>query len=357
MMNTKPITLLILPLILATCGKSAPRIAVVCEENNVGNYIIKWETTPRLEGDVKIYASTDPGYIPENTPAATANITDLRTTVVSNNPAQRYYYTVLFAGKHRVKTATRNVSLPGIQNFRDMGGYPAYSQHKQVRWGMLYRSAEIDTLYPASLQKLKNMRLKTIIDLRAPSESKRSPLKEKEFNLVRIPIDVGDLENVVKNIDEGQLTNDTVYHIVEQANREMIYKYTKEFRKIFDLLLDKDNYPLLIHCSSGKGRTGVVAALIFSALGVDEETIMDDYRLSNNYFDIASASQQAYSLPVPYQEAITTLYSAHTEFLNAAKDAAECSYGDVGTYLRKGIGLTKDETRELRGILLEERGL
>ena len=84
MMNTKPITLLILPLILAACGKSAPRIAVVCEENNVGNYIIKWETMPRLEGDVRLSASTVPGYIPVPTRAATPNRTPLLPTVVSN---------------------------------------------------------------------------------------------------------------------------------------------------------------------------------------------------------------------------------------------------------------------------------
>ena len=349
---------LALTMLLSACGGATPHITVVCEENSVGNSIVKWETKPALEGDVKVFASTDPEDIPEIRPVATANIADQWTTVVSNDPTRRHYYTLLFNDKYRVRVATRNVNVPGVQNFRDLGGYPVYARHKQVRWGMLYRSAQIDLTQPATLDKLNNLGIRTLIDLRDTAEYPRTTDSlPGQPRVVHIPIHAGNLADILAGIDRESIQSDTVYRIVERINRHIVTVHASDFRRMFDTLLDEDNYPAVICCTTGKGRTGVVAALIFSALGVDEETIMDDYRLSNNYFDIASASQQAYSLPVPYQEAITTLYSAHTEFLNAAKDAAECSYGDVGTYLRKGIGLTKDETRELRGILLEERGL
>lgn len=136
------LNLLTCVLLLPACSGTAPHISIVCEENNVGNSIVKWEIAPLIKGNVKVYASTDPNNIPEDSPVAIANISDQRMTIVTTDPTKRYYYTLVFNDKYRVKIATRNVNIPGIQNFRDMGGYPSYPTKKRVRWGMLYRSAQ-----------------------------------------------------------------------------------------------------------------------------------------------------------------------------------------------------------------------
>ena len=114
-------------LVLPSCSGTSPAISVVCEENNVGNCIIKWETAPVLKGQVKVYTSTSPEAIPEDSPIAMANISSGKMTIVTNDPSQRYYYLMVFNNKYRVKVATRNINIPGIQNFRDLGGYESAS--------------------------------------------------------------------------------------------------------------------------------------------------------------------------------------------------------------------------------------
>ena len=131
-----------------------------------------------MKGNVKVYASTNPDYIPEDVPVAMANISDLRMTVITTDPFQRYYYSLVFGNKYRIKVATRNVNIPGVQNFRDLGGYSSYTTKKKMRWGMLYRSGAIDSLATCSRTELKNLGIKTIIDLRANSEvQKQNPLQ------------------------------------------------------------------------------------------------------------------------------------------------------------------------------------
>ena len=345
---------LALTMLLTACGGATPHITVVCEENNVGNSIVKWETKPAIEGYVKVFASTDPDDIPEIRPVATANIADQWATVVTDDPAKRHYYTLLFNDKYRVRVATRNVNVPDVQNFRDLGGYPVYARHKQVRWGMLYRSAQIDLTQPATRDKLNNLGIRTLIDLRDTSEYSRtaSDTLPGQPRVVHIPIHAGNLADILTGIDRESIQSDTVYRIVERINRHIVAVHASDFRRIFDILLDEDNYPAVIYCTTGKGRTGIAAALLLSALGVNDEDIMDDYRLSNRYFDIPAATSYAYELPTRSQEAITTVYSAREGFLDAARDEIEHAYGSVDDYLRRAVGLEKEDLKQLRKILL-----
>ena len=326
---------------------------MVCEENNVGNSVIKWETAPLLKGQVQVYASTSPTLIPEESPVAMSNISDGKMTIITEDPSQRYYYMMVFNNKYRVRVATRNVNIPGVQNFRDLGGYKSTDTGKMISWGMLYRSAQIDSISPGSRRELKNMGIRTIIDLRSEEKLHNYPqLDDKEFRIVHIPIPTGNMESILQGIRKEKIKSDTIYRLVERMNRKLVANYQKEFREVFDILLNPDCYPAVIHCTSGKGRTGVVSALLLAALGVNEDVIMSDYRLSNDYFNIPKASKYAYELPANSQEAITTIYSAKEDFLNAAKDQIESEYGSIQGYLEKGIGLSTEEIRQLRSILL-----
>ena len=343
---------LALTLLLSACGRVTPHITAACEEDSASNSIImKWETRPAIEGEVKVFASTDPDHIRENRPVATAPIINQWMTIANNQPSQRHYYTLLFNDRYRVRVASRTVNVPGVQNFRDLGGYPVYAQHKRIRWGMLYRSARIDLSQPATRDKLNHLGIRTVIDLRTPSES---PLPAGTLpgqpRVVHIPIPVDCLTDILADIDQQRIQPDTIGRIVERINRHIVAANAPAFRQMFDILLDKENYPAVIQCSTGKGRTGIASALVLSALGVNDDDIMTDYRLSR--FNIPTAISYVYELPVRSQEALITLFSARENFLNAAKDEIERTYGSVDEYLTKAVGLQKDEQRQLQEILL-----
>ena len=343
---------LALTLLLSACGRVTPHITAACEEDSASNSIImKWETRPAIEGEVKVFASTDPDHIRENRPVATAPIANQWMTIANNQPSQRHYYTLLFNDRYRVRVASRTVNVPGVQNFRDLGGYPVYAQHKRIRWGMLYRSARIDLSQPATRDKLNHLGIRTVIDLHTPSES---PLPAGTLpgqpRVVHIPIPVDCLTDILADIDQQRIQPDTIGRIVERINRHIVAANAPAFRQMFDILLDKENYPAVIQCSTGKGRTGIASALVLSALGVNDDDIMTDYRLSR--FNIPTAISYVYELPVRSQEALITLFSARENFLNAAKDEIECTYGSVDEYLTKAVGLQKDELKDLRKILL-----
>ena len=76
--------------------------------------------------------------------------------------------------------------------------------------------------------------------------------------------------------------------------------------------------------------------------------------LVHQWETVAAASRYAYQLPARSQEAITTLFSAREDFLNAAIEEMERRYGDTDTYLQRGIGLTKEERKRLQDILLTD---
>ncbi|MDL2291906.1 tyrosine-protein phosphatase, partial [Bacteroides sp. OttesenSCG-928-F21] len=264
-------------LLVSSCSGESLNISVVCEENSVGNCIIKWETTPLIEGKVKIYASTHPEKIPEAVPVSIANISDQRIVIVPADPTKRYYYKMVFNNRHRVVTATRNINIPGIQNVRDLGGYSA-NKGKTVRYGKVFRSGEFDHLSSSAYTELKNIGIKTIVDLRDPKEvsTVNSGLKTKEFNVIQIPIGIINAHEIIRELVKGEVRNDSIHRLVLRMNRELVTYYRAEYKQLFDVLLEKKNYPVMIHCTSGKGRTAIASSLLFAALGVSYDSAMHD---------------------------------------------------------------------------------
>lgn len=325
--------------VLPSCTGNSPNIVAVCEEDNVGNYIIKWETPSRVKGKVKVYASTNPDRIPPRNPIAIANVSDQRLTVVTNNPVHRYYYLMVFDNRYRIKIAGRKINAPGIQNLCDIGGYKL-GGGKDVKWGKLYRASSIDTLNRYSLDKLKNTGIRTIIDLDGTTFIRKGEfLKRLGFKVTHVPISS---ENQIYNeLRKKEIIGNNNMH----EACEFIMRNHLEYKRIFEILLDKTNYPIMFHCSSNKRSTAVVSLLILTCLGVNIEFVIDDYRLHNS----SVSPKLTYPLPKKPKRTVNT----YEEFLTDFAKQIDKNYGNIYAYLEKEIGLTRDNIRELKKILVE----
>lgn len=171
---------------------------------------------------------------------------------------------------------TRLVRLEGAYNFRDLGGYPA-ADGRRVKRGRLFRSADLSGLTDADLDFLAGLPVRTVIDFRRPSEILEAPdrMPASAAEAVRLPITAGD-PSLLAAPDRCTATRwmEDVYRVLARDNQEV-------FGRFLALLAEAGRSPVLFHCAAGKDRTGFAAMLLLFALGVDRETILTDYLLSN----------------------------------------------------------------------------
>ena len=123
-------------------------------------------------------------------------------------------------------------------------------------------------------------------------------------------------------------------------------------RRFFQILLEHGEGAVLWHCTSGKDRTGVTAALLLLALGASWETVLEDYLLTNT-----QTQQQRESLcrgmarrgaaPGLIEE-IRTLESVDPVYLETCRRLIEAQYGSMDRFFDQALGLTEEKRVRLR---------
>ena len=176
-------------------------------------------------------------------------------------------------------------------NFRGLGGY-VMQDGRKVKNGTIFRSGEIGRATPEELEYIKGLGIKTVFDFRNAVETQKCPdpkLPGAEhinmcaaFDGLAKDFDYSPLSLLDMLSDEDQTGNAaaTMYSALTAS----IAFTNKAYEELFKTLM-AGNTPVLFHCSGGKDRTGVAAVLILLALGASEETIKEDYLLSNVYLE------------------------------------------------------------------------
>jgi protein-tyrosine phosphatase len=241
----------------------------------------------------------------------------------------------------------RVVSLQGASNVRDLGGWPA-ADGRRMRFGMVFRSASLASLTDDDAAALSETGLRTVCDLRGEAEQRAAPTRLSGVTTHALPIEPSLGPSLREIVASREATGEDVMVLMRQAYVAYALDWSHRYRSLFDLLLQEDAPPLLFHCTAGKDRTGFGAALILTALGVEEEAVLEDYLATNRLW--RADLEVSASLP---DAVARVLLRVHPELITSAFAAVRDAHGTLDAYLEERIGLDAERRGKLRDRLLD----
>lgn len=343
--------LLVFSLIFSGCISETPDIRVVCQRDDIGNYVIKWETFPQMTGTMKLYVSDDLNHIQRNNPAVTTDIREGRVTYITNDNITRKYFRLSFNDKYIEEASSRSVTMEEVQNLRDLGGYQT-KDGETTRWGKLYRSGALTKLGEWDTLRFNNLRIKTIIDLRSEPEVEAFPMKYSNANIINIPISASSLDSIIVKIKDKRLRKGDGVIFMQDLYLQFVKQQSAQFGEALRVLSKEENYPILFSSSLGKDRGGFLSALLLLALNIPESTVMQDYMASNDFLNLKKFESMVKGLDTEAQETITLLLMANEMYMDIALNKIRKEYGTYQKYLSKELNLTEKEQDELKEIML-----
>ena len=256
---------------------------------------------------------------------------------------------------------TRHITFDGIDNFRDFGDYAAGS--RRLKRGLLYRSANQSRATDTDLQRLADMGLSVIVDLRRSNEREREPSRRWDgFSAQVIENDIGQdtADEWATFIAKSDLSVESFhaymrdYYRAAPGQRRHIDLYTRYFHA-----LAETTGPILVHCAAGKDRTGIICALTHHVAGVHDDDIIEDYLLTNNHermvARLATMREHVTQVSggrVPSDQALLTAMRVEAEYLEEAFTVMRRDHGSLDGYLDQALGLTPDLRARLHDRLL-----
>jgi len=249
--------------------------------------------------------------------------------------------------------------LAGIDNFRDIAGTTtAYSTAHDgtMRAGVFYRSNAL-TPTAADLATLNGLGIKSVYDLRTPSEIASTP-DTMPSGATYQNIDIIGSTTSGANITTVSFKSAAdAIAMMQETNRAFVSDagMRGQFGALFNELAGVDG-AALFHCTAGKDRTGWTAAVLLSIAGVDNATIMSNYLATNDY--TAERVAKTLAMMPPSMAAIyAPLLGVEASYLQAGLDQVAAQYGSMDNYLKQGLGLSQETIYVLRGKMVEYNSL
>ena len=241
----------------------------------------------------------------------------------------------------------RSYGLAGASNFRDLGGYVGHGG-RHVKWGKIFRSDHLGLLTAQDTAHLASLGLARICDFRGATERQLRPSVLPGVPVHSLAIEPTVVQALHDFAARGQgLTEADAVQLMQQTYRDFVTHNSPRFKQLFDHLLESDA-PLVFHCTAGKDRTGLAAALILLALGVDEATVMQDYLLTN---DLYKAPDLVGGGAPPEVRAV--IARVQQDFLLASLHTINTRHGSAAEYLRLELGLNDAARTRLASLYLQ----
>ena len=330
-------------LAMVSCGKTAQKAEYTGEDLTGKVEILRNKQTKAatiridIPGEWEVYAGSSVDKIDFSAPVAKGNTTGVFKLDVPNS-TRSYFQVVTPAGKAIL--AESHLPMTGGYNFRDLGGYRT-TDGRYVKWGKILRSDDLHKLTPEDITYLGSIPLVSVVDFRSEQEMTEAPDKlPATATGYACSIDPG---NLMAAMGRDLQLPGRADSVMREMNRLLVTDPVAiaQYITLFELLQSEKDVPLMFHCSAGKDRTGLGAALILTALGVDQETILNDYLLSNIYLE------EKYSQYIAENSDMKALFSVQPQYIGTAFEQIRKDHGSVENYLTHVLHVDLEKMREM----------
>ena len=269
-----------------------------------------------------------------------------------------------------METKLKDINI--LKNARQLGGYVT-ADGRKIRQNVLLRTAQLADATAEEIAILRDKyQVKDIIDFRSEKECTLNPDPKIEGASYHW-IDVMEQSGMIKNWRNKDLENKTKEEmekqILESAKSESIFFYYKQlltseggqngYREFFQILLDNREGAIVWHCTQGKDRTGIAAVLLLSALGVERNTIIEDYEQTNAFFDeqikeaVEKVKEKNGACPDEMLQKLQLLIGVSRDTMERVLNLIDDTYGSMELYLQNQMNLTRADMETLKQRYLE----
>jgi protein-tyrosine phosphatase len=309
-------------------------------------------------GSVSVYAGPHPYEIDRKEPIAVGSGNELVVDDLERN-VPHYLELVPEGGGMSVVASERRLPLEGALNFRDLGGYLT-SDGRRVRWGRLFRADSLAGLTSNDLRYLSALDIQLICDFRSEQERTDDPSQYDSgaLNIMNLPVSAEGVDPRLmrRKIRTGGVVQLELERTMQDSYRLFVTEFSDDWAAMFRYLSEAQNLPAVVHCTKGKDRTGFASALVLLALGVPQETVFEDYLLTNRYLagfrSFVLRWVPVYSFFRTDPDDLLPLLEARRSYLQGSLNAIVDLYGSVDQYLEQGLGLSPARREQLRVNLL-----
>lgn len=328
-----------------TSAEGVARLVEIYKENDAFqpvNNVLKWSDNLSGVASYTVRIALDNKFTKTVQKVENA---DKSAGVVLENPFMdtEYYWQVIANMENGGKTyspifsfatdaSVRTVEIEGVSNTRDLGGFETV--YGYVQQGLVYRSARLETMTAAGKAAFESLGIKSDLDLRGTNEASNAPNTYDPMNL-----------------GEQYFVFDTPYYVSGSGTRTDNSTYLnnsnnfENVKNIVSVFADKDNYPIDMHCSVGRDRTGTMAIVLKSLLGASEENSKKDYYSSM----FATTGAWAKGQTATQATVVDNIYA----YLNTFE--GETLADRTASYLI-GCGVTQEQIDTIRNIWVGAEG-
>lgn len=256
----------------------------------------------------------------------------------------------------------RVVALEGVHNFRDCGGY-AVSGGGRLRRGVLWRSGQHYGATDSDLERIAELNLASVFDLRGPRERETHPCRRPHGFGAQVFHCENPQRAQAPHIAAAQTTRQRT---PESTRESLVRNYSsicfrpelQNMMRQYLARLAENGEPSLVNCMAGKDRTGITIAMLHLAVGVHRDDIIEDYLLTNTAGDqearIAAGARTIQAITGQVDEdVLRVLMGVEAEYLETAFTSVAEKYGSADAYLAEALGANAEAREKLRAALVE----